>query len=665
MSKKLLLLLFFNVFHNFIKSETIDSISIDKKIYEVYARKNDSVFAFSSIEKIINQSKSINYQGGIGSAIQLKGYLFLNYGMYNLAQKYIFEAYELTKNLKNDKVLAQTYRLIGTYYERKEEYDKAIDFFFKSLNLRTKLNDNKGIAECNASIGMIFHYTGQIKKAILYYQKSLGFYLVEKNEKSIADIQSNIGAAYNNLGLLDSAIYYLQSVILIKNRLKDNIGQGQSYHNLAITYVLKGEHNKALAYFNLAIKNTGRGTKNDNNGSSYQQAGGVLIKLKRYDEAKKYLTNSEDILKRNNLANELAENYLLQAELHEKMGDFRTSVYYNSLKNTLMDSLTQVKTQLSFDEIEAKYKAAEKQQELELLMSKNKMLEQKSKYNSFLAIGSFLLLVTLIILLFYLKEVKQTRKELIQKNQLIEANNREAVYQNTNLENLIDENQTIMGVLAHDLRSPFSKILGLANIIEDEDEKAESLAYLNYIKTISKDALQLIQDTVNISQIYNEDAESLQAKVQPINSTQIIEETAAGFIAIAKEKSIDIVVNNNSDNLIFLSSKEYVRRILDNLISNAIKFSPINSKIILSCSQINNNVVFSIKDNGPGLTEADHKQLYIRFKKLSARPTGNEASSGLGLFIVKQLVDLLGGNISVISEKGKGCEFIVEFKIKN
>jgi hypothetical protein len=57
-----------------------------------------------------------------------------------------------------------------------------------------------------------------------------------------------------------------------------------------------------------------------------------LIKLKRYDEAKKYLTISEDILKRNNLANELAENCLLQAELHEKMGDFKTSMYYNSLK---------------------------------------------------------------------------------------------------------------------------------------------------------------------------------------------------------------------------------------------------------------------------------------------------------------------------------------------
>ncbi|MFY7734772.1 MAG: tetratricopeptide repeat-containing sensor histidine kinase [Bacteroidia bacterium] len=665
MKQKLLLTLLFVLFNIFVQSETIDSISIDKKIYEVYSRKNDSIFAFSSIEKLISQSKSINYHGGLVSAIQLKGYLFLNYGKYNLAQKYIFEAYELTKNLKNDKVLAQTYRLIGTYYERKEEYEKALDFFFKSLNLRIKLNDNKGIAECNASIGIIFHYTGQIKKAILYYQRSLAFYLVEKNEKSIADVQSNIGAAYNNLGHLDSAIYYLQSVILIKNRLKDYIGQGQSYHNLATTYALKGEYNKALEYYNLAIKNTGRGAENDNNGSSYQLAGGTLIKLKRYDEAKKYLTISENILKRNNLYDELADNYIKQAELFEKLGDFKTSVYYNSLKNSLMDSLAQVKTKLSFDEIEAKYKAAEKQQELELLKSQNKILEQQSKYNSFLAIGSFLLLVTLTILLFYLKEVKQTRKELIQKNQLIEANNREAFYQNTNLENLIAENQTIMGVLAHDLRSPFSKILGLANILEDEDEKAEGLAYLNYIKTISKDALQLIQDTVNISQIYNEDAESLQAKVQPINSTQIIEETAAGFVAIAKEKSIAIIVNNNSDNLIFFSSKEYVRRILDNLISNAIKFSPVNSKVILSCSQINNNVVFSIKDNGPGLTEADQKQLYIRFKKLSARPTGNEASSGLGLFIVKQLIDLLGGNISVISEKGKGCEFIIEFKIKN
>jgi signal transduction histidine kinase len=133
---------------------------------------------------------------------------------------------------------------------------------------------------------------------------------------------------------------------------------------------------------------------------------------------------------------------------------------------------------------------------------------------------------------------------------------------------------------------------------------------------------------------------------------------------VAKDKNIELVVNNTLENLKICNAKEYLNRVFDNLLSNAIKFSPANSKVVFSANQVNNKVVFSIKDSGPGFTDEDKKQLFMRFKKLSARPTGNEASSGLGLFIVKQLVSAMGGDIQVISEYGKGTEFIVELPIK-
>ena len=102
------------------------------------------------------------------------------------------------------------------------------------------------------------------------------------------------------------------------------------------------------------------------------------------------------------------------------------------------------------------------------------------------------------------------------------------------------------------------------------------------------------------------------------------------------------------------------KQIFDNLISNAVKFAPINSSVNITLSQTNNSILFSVKDNGPGLTEKDKKSLFKRFSKLSAKPTGGEHSTGLGLSIVKKLVEKLRGKVWCESEFGAGAEFIVE-----
>ena len=107
--------------------------------------------------------------------------------------------------------------------------------------------------------------------------------------------------------------------------------------------------------------------------------------------------------------------------------------------------------------------------------------------------------------------------------------------------------------------------------------------------------------------------------------------------------------------------KDYLNRIVDNLISNAIKFSKKNSSIEVSAGHSSSDFWISVKDYGPGFSENDKAHLFQKFKKLSARPTAGETSNGLGLAIVKTLVDRLKGKIELISEQGKGSEFILRF----
>ncbi|MFZ4798281.1 MAG: tetratricopeptide repeat-containing sensor histidine kinase [Bacteroidia bacterium] len=662
---RLLTLLLFIVNAIITVAQTSEEEFIDQKIDSIYANKNDSFFAFSSVELAIKSAEKINYEDGIAAATQLKGYLYLDYGNYDKAKKYLFDAYELNKKLNNDKVMAKNLRLIGIYYERKDDYSNALEYTFKSLQIHIKLNDKKGVAECNASIGIIYHYSSQIQKALVYYKKALVFYINTNNEKSINDINSNIGAAFNTLGKYDSAIYYINQVIINKTKTKENIGLGKAYHNLAITYSLQNKNLEAFKNCKRAIEYTGRAEQNDNNGDSYKLAGNLLFKLNRHDEAKKYLSISEKIFSRNNLQTELIENYFMQGELYEKTGDLKKSMYYNTLGNHLKDSVTLNENQHSINEIETKYKTLEKTKEIELLKAENKTLEQASKYNTVLAIGLFVLFVISAVLVLYLRVVKQNKRELHIKNKVIETKKNEAIIQNNSLEKLIEENQSLMGILAHDLRSPFGKIIGLINLLEDKDNnEEEKTLYINYINEICNDSLKLIQDTINVSQIYHDKSNENLTKMEVFIPSEIIENTINSFIAVAIEKQIQIKLNDEIKGISILSSKEYLSRILDNLLSNAIKFSPLNSSVCIDTKKEKNNLIISVKDNGPGLSKIDKENLFKRFKTLSAKPTGNEASSGLGLFIVNQLTELLGGNIRVNSELGNGAEFIITLPIK-
>ena len=101
----------------------------------------------------------------------------------------------------------------------------------------------------------------------------------------------------------------------------------------------------------------------------------------------------------------------------------------------------------------------------------------------------------------------------------------------------------------------------------------------------------------------------------------------------------------------------FLKRVLYNLISNAIKFSPFEKQIVVSVLDHQNNYEISVKDEGPGISKEDQEKLFNKFNKLKNKPTNNESSSGLGLYIVKKLLKNLHGKISVESDLGSGTTF--------
>ena len=242
-------------------------------------------------------------------------------------------------------------------------------------------------------------------------------------------------------------------------------------------------------------------------------------------------------------------------------------------------------------------------------------------------------------------ELQTQRDEIWQKNQ--------------DLENLNNEKNNLIGIVAHDLKSPLNQIGGLITLLKmTADLDTESM---EYVDTMSDSVNRLNSMIAKILDIEAIEAQTLNLNLEKVDLSEVIGKIVGNYRFTAKEKNILLVETLPDGNANVNVDASYANQIYENLISNAIKFSPSDKNIFISLYEVENTWRCDIKDEGPGISDDDKKKLFGKFQKLSAKPTGNEISTGLGLSIVKKYVDAMNGKIWCESEFGQGASFIVQF----
>ena len=226
----------------------------------------------------------------------------------------------------------------------------------------------------------------------------------------------------------------------------------------------------------------------------------------------------------------------------------------------------------------------------------------------------------------------------------------------------LDSIHNYIGNVVHDLRSPVASINMIAEFLEEElpdlsDQQHDLVVSIKKSSTTMLDRICCILDNTRLEKGINFDELTEDNPYNPI--CQSIEKHQ--ILAIDKNITIINKIPEKLPNTYF--DKEALDSVLSNLISNAIKYSLPNTTVQLYHIIEKGKVIFCIKDEGLGMTEEDLKKVFGEFAKLSARPTGGEGSSGLGLSLVKKLVEQMGGTVSASSEgKGKGSTFSFSLK---
>jgi signal transduction histidine kinase/DNA-binding NarL/FixJ family response regulator len=218
----------------------------------------------------------------------------------------------------------------------------------------------------------------------------------------------------------------------------------------------------------------------------------------------------------------------------------------------------------------------------------------------------------------------------------------------------------ILGTVAHDLKNPLGVILGrtemLTELISTSASKESITSQIDHIRDATRRLTSMVDHLISDAMA---DAFDITIRREPVDIAALVSEVADANQPLAVNKQQSIAVSAPS-NIVTMCDTDRIREAIDNLVSNAIKYSPIGGRISVVVTHEEDSTVIRVADEGAGLSPEDLGRLFGRFQRLSAKPTAGESSTGLGLSIVKRIIDMHGGEVAANSDgPGKGSTFTI------
>ncbi|MGR3810715.1 ATP-binding protein [Jiulongibacter sp. NS-SX5] len=543
---------------------------------------------------------------------------------------------QLKKIENSPRAHAYSFRLMGLHEEFDEKMPDAIGFYLKFLELSRSSGQVSDEMSATGDIVYIYITTKQYEKA-----KKLLLNFTQRpdkerlNQKKLSVFYNNLGICYNNLNQPDSAVLMYGKALKIKEAINDQKGMADLRINMSSQLMKQQKFSEAyeLTMSNIEYLNS---IKNDQDlWYNLINMGGILNGLGKYKEAESYLKKALDSAYSKSRKQEALENL---SNYYSGIGKYEQAYTTLVQSERLNSEIINESTNEKIAELTEAYKAKQRDLENSLLSSELKSAQNRQFAFILGLILSFALIG--VLLWFYLKNQ--------QKNKLIAS-------QNEGLLKLNKEKNELMAVVSHDLSSPFTAIKIWSESMRSKPE-AEVLA--NKIRQAAVGGLHTIGKMLTIDKNEIFDLEMVQ-----IDLAELLKELNQSFEPIATKKGIELDFTIVQDRESILSDKEMLSRALSNLLSNAIKFSHPNSIVNIRTDENDGHLEFEFKDRGVGIPESEQENLFKMYSMTSVKPTSNETSNGLGLFIAKRIGQELGGSLDFVSKPNEGSVFTLSIPV--
>jgi signal transduction histidine kinase/tetratricopeptide (TPR) repeat protein len=639
--------------------KTKEQLEIDSTVQKLDLQsysKPDSVQA--ACEALLQQAKHIKYAMGQSQCLTTLSNIQNLKGNYDSSIIIATNAMEMVDSAQNPKQMAELFNKVGICYDYKSDYKKAMDNYNKALFFFGAAKDSNGIVRAKNNIGLIYQNAKDFKRSKLFFDECLTI----AKEKKYTDLEimalSNLAAVEIEMGESHLALGHFKQV------LKNDVASGNetyisySYNNIAEAYKQLKQYDSAEHYYKLSI---GLKEKLDAQVAllnSHKAYADMLIDVGKLTDAKNYLDKSFTIAKKAGAKEYLQACYQLQAKLAEKNNDYKKAFEATNLANAMKDSIANAKFKT---ELVAKEKDFELNlKNTEIQKEKLELVKIKSQQIIFLlALGLFAFLSVSLLVLFR-KQKNLNRLQLIQQQKL-EVYNKQLTEQKIKIEEGLETKSRFLSFMAHEIRNPLSGIMGLTDLLIDSKPTDIQREYLDYLQKSSSNLLQLLNEVLDYQKLVSGKMELNKVK---FSLKDIASQTHFLYSSSIKEKNLLFQLNYDEKiPTILFGDPIRLTQIIGNLINNAIKFTPQNGivtvNILLKETLVNHaKIYFAISDTGMGIDKEDQEKIFELYHQ--GKPNKGKIGTGLGLNIVKNLLDLMGSKIQVKSEEDQGSTFTFE-----
>lgn len=520
-------------------------------------------------------------------------------------------------------------------------------------------------------LGMLFYRQGNYRQSIEYFKQEFEYYRETENSPFITkltqqEILDNIGLCYTRLQMPQEAIIYYEKAADIVQSMDEKTAQNKSMKHIAWA-VIKG--NKAKACLQMGDTVTAIRLYKESIASNLQERERLDAGISMVQLAELYSN-----MRNNPQALELihaVDTVLPQYEKSMREKDLLISKYNVYKKANLKDSVISVAERLAEIEqqqraqardtsnetqAELLLKATEREDQLRNLKEENVLRKRITLLISllFAIIG-----VTAIILLFSWRSQRRKTKQLLEYNKQVIQQQAELKNANEKLKELNQSKDRILGIVVHDLRSPVAAIRSLTDLFLEEDniDPKSGREFMEMIRTACNSSLDMINEILTLS---DKEKGKKDEKKERVSLKNLIS-SATGLLRFkAEEKKQRIHLSLPDQECEAEILPERIRRIFSNLVINAVKFSSAGSNVYVTLKEQGDKAIISVRDEGIGIPDDLKENIFDSFTRSKRTGTMGEKSFGLGLSIVKEVVNEHQGKVWFESEEGKGTTFYIE-----
>ena len=607
---------------------------------------------------------------------------------------YLKEAIEVEQALNDDKrVIAELHINIGNNYGRAQKIDQAIEAYNKALDLMKEAKDSTRIAFAYRSIAVVhffsgaypealenlhtavdvvantkyyvehircLDYLGEVYFTIKDYENAQLYWVraIETSQKANVDQQNpDLLFKKGRVLLLQEKYQEALEVLLSSGELMKEMGQhinGDWYWHLGQAYEMLEIYEEAQQNYKLAIEFSPEGNSQFIITKSLFGLGQVQEKQGKYDQALPYYQQAYDVAFENGLKENEMDAAAGLYRMYKGKSNSNQALYFHEITKTIQDSLFNEANTEEITRMQSRFEFEQEKQELAYAQAEE--LKEQLYIRRLLWIALGVAAILSIIGLLYSRAKQKSNEKLSLLNDQI-------VQQKEKLEELDQSKSHFFTNISHEFRTPLTVIIGMIAKAIKQPEKWNRLG-AEVIDRNAKNLLDLVNQILDLRKL---ESRKLALNLFQADIIPHLEYIFDSFNALGESKNIQTHYKSNLETLVMDYDPEKILRIVSNLMSNALKFTPEGGDIYLSVSKdkaeqyadSEDQLIIKVKDTGIGIPPEKLEKIFDQFYQLESTSKWAGHGTGIGLALCKELVELMGGEIRAESEVGKGSLFTV------